>query len=172
MNSQVKSLFLEEKYFDAIVYCKQELQNDMENSDLWYSLFLAENDNYININFENLNNEMAFNKACELASDHKRKKYISEYNFYRNISHIPYMRQLYRYAQFEMKNSTMKILSKISNAKYSLNVENKDEFYDYLFNVLNKTSKPDLLHINGIITKLLYFITILISPLQRNMKKE
>ena len=85
MNAELRALFIVENYEYAIVRCKNLLQIDSNNYELWYDLFLAENDNYIHIDYNNIRDEMAFNKACDLAPQNIKDAYISEYNFYKNI---------------------------------------------------------------------------------------
>ena len=54
MRDDIRQLLNEEKYNEAIIKCKELLADDSNNPDLWYSLFLSENGNYINTDFNNL----------------------------------------------------------------------------------------------------------------------
>ena len=57
------NLLLDEKFNIVEEEIKSLLETDNENSELWYLLFLASNNNYINFDKDNIKNEIAFNKA-------------------------------------------------------------------------------------------------------------
>ncbi len=84
MRSDIQELFDNEEYDIAITYIKELLQSDSNNSELWYALFLADNKGYENMDIDNIKNEMAFNKACELATPIQREQYEKEYNGFKD----------------------------------------------------------------------------------------
>ena len=79
MKKEFRDLFYSEKYDDIVKDTKLLINNKPNDAELWYCLFLAENTNYIDIDFENINNEICFNKAIQLANKRQREEFNSEY---------------------------------------------------------------------------------------------
>ncbi len=84
MRKDLQKLFDNEEYDIAITYIKELLQSDSNDSELWYALFLADNKGYENMDIDNIKNEIAFNKACELATSIQRKQYEKEYSGFKD----------------------------------------------------------------------------------------
>ena len=82
----ILDLLKQELYSDAINECKKLLESDPNNASYWYYLFLAENKNYIYTDFDNISNELAFNKALDLSNRREKAAYLTEYNLYKDLS--------------------------------------------------------------------------------------
>lgn len=97
---------------------KKSLEEDNNNSRLWYLLFLASNNNYINFDKDNLKNEIAYNKAIELASFSDEAKYKAEFYLYSNINMLPGFDKLFRYYQMKQYDECINVIKELSNKKY------------------------------------------------------
>ncbi len=86
MRNDIQELFDKEEYDFAVTYIKELLQSNPKNAELWYALFLADNKGYENMDIDNIKNEIAFNKAFELATLEQRKQYGKEYNDFKDFT--------------------------------------------------------------------------------------
>ena len=102
-----------EKYWDMLfdaqyeelrALVKKELEEDEDNYELWYILFLADNNNYIDFDSNNVNNEIAFNKAKSLASVKAEMSIMIDYQLYSNLKGLNGFSKavrLYSYGKYE-----------------------------------------------------------------------
>ena len=130
-----KKLLLEGQYNILEEALKKEIENDDQNSKLWYLLFLASNNNYINFDSNNVNNEIAFNKAIEYASIKEEMHIKLEYNLYSNLKSLPLFDKLFRLYQFERYQQCKELLLDICDKQYS-DVSLNNKLYDsikYIF---------------------------------------
>ncbi|MCR4898180.1 MAG: hypothetical protein K5892_03030 [Acholeplasmatales bacterium] len=145
--NELEQLLFENKYEDAAIKIKDMLKEDMGNSKLWYLLFLAQNNNYIDTNFEKLNNEIAFNKALELATTYDEMKYKMEFSLYKEATKIKGFSKFLRFYQYEKAYKCVLILKEL-NEKSDEIVALSDNFIDsikYFFSDISNVTKYNLM---------------------------
>ena len=94
-------LLLNEDFSTVEDEIKELLDDDASNSRLWYLLFLAQNNNYVDCDFDNLRNELAFNKAVENSTIREEINYKIEFELYKNINQFMHFAKFFRYYQCE-----------------------------------------------------------------------
>lgn len=107
-------------------FLRKMIEEEPTNSDWFYLLFLNENGDYTNMNFDDIKGELDFNRALALASRLKRNYYEAEYNLYKNLNKelIPYFFYAQRgdFTNFkEALSNCKKSLISLSNRKASIN---------------------------------------------------
>ncbi len=80
MREDINKFIIKNGYESASKYIKKLLQSNPNDARLWYALFLADNKGYENMDMDNIKNEIAFNKACELSTPIQRERYEEELN--------------------------------------------------------------------------------------------
>ena len=179
MIKQIKEYFYNKNYTKAVEIIKKGLQEDSENSELWYHLFLAENGDYFTTDFENgYTNELSFNKALEIASRRKRAGYLSEYNFYKTISKCNGLNILFRYAQYgNIDEFGKRYNSIINNMKIDIPKEDLYNFYDNLDYIVNTMQGGIQMDLSRLLVNYLYIqmqnkdILEILTDLIENSKK-
>ena len=157
MKKEFRDLFYSEKY-DEIIRQTKELVRDKDNdSELWYCLFLAENNNYIDIDFDNINNEICFNKAIQLANKRQREEYNSEYNLFKDLSKYPDLRKIVRYAEFGNYSKVIEYFNKMDDEEIKLPEDN--DIYSNLDYCFCTVSSPEVIDCCLLVTNLLYIKT-------------
>ena len=151
----IYNLLKEQKYSEAILEIKSKLQNDQNNSELWYSLFLAENEDYINTDFENIKNEISFNKALSLDN---KQIYITEYNFYKAISKIG-LHRLFRSAQKNYMSNIRKYSKDVVNINYIFTSEEINDICNQVEYMENTSSFRFTLDLFYVLLNVLYLKT-------------
>lgn len=131
MNDELLKLFKENKYKEIEKVIKKEIESNSDSAENYYYLFLASNNDYANIDFDNLSNIIYFNKALELAPRKNRHLFDSEYNMYKNASSI--VRKLLCYAFRENIENYSNIVNS-DDKNYSIN--DSESFADDLIYLL------------------------------------
>ena len=155
----ILDLLKQELYSDAINECKKLLESDPNNASYWYYLFLAENKNYIYTDFDNISNELAFNKALDLSNRREKAAYLTEYNLYKDLSILDNFGILFRYAQLENIDKIIDLFNNSNDNPLDLPYDDLEKFYsnlDYLAIVNEGKLAIDL---NLIVLNLLYVRT-------------
>ena len=114
---------------------KKLLEEENDNSRLWYLLFLSQNNNFIDLDFNNINNELAFQKAIELASIKEEMEYKLSYELYKQSHALPGFDRLFRYYQLRNYSACMNQIIDLCQKEYkdiSINKRLLDSL-EYLF---------------------------------------
>ncbi|MCR4898179.1 MAG: leucine-rich repeat domain-containing protein [Acholeplasmatales bacterium] len=130
-----KGLLINKKFDVIYDEAKKLLETDDNNAELWYLLFLSQNNNYIGFDLKNVNNIMAFNRAVECANINQKLQYSLEYQLYSNLLNLPGFDLLFRNYQFNNFKTCKKILTELLDGFY-VNVKISDdmlESIDYVF---------------------------------------
>ena len=69
---EIEEYFQKELYEEAAKKLRNALQEDSSNAEWFYYLYLAENKDYANVDFDNVHNEMDLNRAMELSNKRLR----------------------------------------------------------------------------------------------------
>ena len=97
--------------------CKKELIKDDLNPLAWYMMFLVSNKDYRIEDIE-FGNEIAFNKAKDLADTNLLAYIDKDYQFYSTIINFPELRDIYRDLDYSLYSIALEKINKI-NRKYS-----------------------------------------------------
>ena len=157
MKKEFRDLFYSEKYEDIVKDTKLLINNKPNDAELWYCLFLAENTNYIDIDFENINNEICFNKAIQLANKRQREEFNSEYNLYRDLSKYPNIRKIVRYAEFGSYERVIDLFALMDDDRIELPEEN--DIYSNIDYCFCNSSSPAVIDCSLLVVNLLYIKT-------------
>ena len=107
---------LHKEKFDILkLNLKFEIEEEPDNFDFWYLLFLAENNNYIDFDEDEVNNIEAFNKALELAKDYQKTILLSEFDLFSQLRELEGFDYIIRTCQLQRKKSCLKALKKYTN---------------------------------------------------------
>ena len=83
---EIFKLFNENKYDDAKAIIKNKLKNDSNNAEYLYKLFLAENNDYANMDINDIKSEVSFNSALEFAKPEEKQMFEFEYSFFKGLN--------------------------------------------------------------------------------------
>ena len=126
---KIKSLMKDEKFNNAEELIKKELLNDSSNPFLHYYLFICSNNGYLGADYNNIRNEIEFNRALELAKEKDRKYFETEYYIFKNLDSD--LKVVFYQAINKNKDYFLDLTSK-DFKKYSLSFELVTELEKYL----------------------------------------
>ena len=152
-------LLLNEKYEEVEAEVKSLLEVDKGNSRLWYILFLSQNSNYINIDFDNLKNELAFNKAIENSTVREEMTYKIEYELYKNLSPFVGFDRLFRYYQAGRFNECFNVIENLLQNEYKPHEINKKRLFEAVDYFFEKRQSIVQVNLQLIISNILYILT-------------
>ena len=152
----IELLFQSESYDEAMRLLRKELQEDSENAEWYYYLFLAENGDYANINFEDVVCEFDFNRALDLANARLRELFLAEYNFYKAVD--PALRKYFAYASRGNIDKFEALLNTYENRATKLihDSTSKKDFYSNLDYLVTSRVKHEIVDLNILSLNLLY----------------
>ena len=152
----IELLFQSESYDEAMRLLRKELQEDSENAEWYYYLFLAENGDYANINFEDVVCEFDFNRALDLANVRLRELFLAEYNFYKAVD--PALRKYFAYASRGNIDKFEALLNTYENRATKLihDSTSKKDFYSNLDYLVTSRVKHEIVDLNILSLNLLY----------------
>ena len=154
MKKELLDLFKSGKYSDAKKEIRKLLKTDLDNSELNYYLFLAENSDYANIDLNNIASEATFNKALENANRRFKNEYEAEYKFFRDCDEN--FRKLFCYA---IRGDRDSIFGLIDNVKSATLPNNIDEYFSNLDYLLNSRKDRESFELVMMIVNFLYLLT-------------
>lgn len=156
---EIDSLFQNESYDLAIMKLRNALREDSSNAEWFYYLYLAENRDYANIDFDNVHNEMDLNHAIDLSNKRLRDFFDSEYSFYKAVD--PYLRKFFTYASRENYKSFSSCLDSYSfkPTKLIYNYTDKNDFFSNLDYLVTIRIKPEIVYLNLLALNILYIVT-------------
>ena len=143
-SKDIENLLINKKYSEAIDKCKKLLQANPNDPELWYYLFLSENDNYIGINGK-FKDEMSFNKACELFDDKRKEEITKEYYLYKILSQSKYLPELFRYSQLKRFDKLFDEIYKSDSHSAIFKNCNLEELFNYIYNICDTDNKVHLI---------------------------
>ena len=156
---KIKELFKTGDYSTAIVVIKKALGEQPMNSQLHYYLFLAENQDFINMDFDNILHYEHYQLAYNLADDKLKLEYKRVICFFKALSKG--FRKLFGYAYRERSNLFVYALKNFNLEEEYLRLDEleEDEFNEYLKKVIElRNTKEDIL-MNLLSINLLYLST-------------
>ena len=155
----IELLFQSESYDEAMRLLRKELQEDSENAEWYYYLFLAENRDYININFEDVVCEFDFNRALDLANARLRELFLAEYNFYKAVDSS--LRKYFAYASRGNIDKFDELLDTYEYKTVELihDSSSANDFYSNLDYLVTSRVKPEIVDLNILALNLLYLST-------------
>jgi len=160
MKNDLRQLFFDEKYKEAEKAIRLRLDEKPDDPELLYSLFLANNGNYIDIDFDNVGYKKTFKKAVSLANKREKEKYESEYNLYKSFSTMPYMRKMFRYAELDNYEAIKLIMESVDDSPIVLDADiNRTEFYSNLDYSVSSEIRAVSVDLNLVLVNLLYIKT-------------
>ena len=156
---EIDSLFQNESYDLATIKLRNALREDSSNAEWFYYLYLAENRDYANIDFDNVHNEMDLNHAIDLSNKRLRDFFDSEYNFYKAVD--PYLRKFFTFASRENYKSFSSCLDSYSFKPTKLihNYTDKNDFFSNLDYLVTIRIKPEIVYLNLLALNILYIVT-------------
>ncbi len=154
MEQRILDLFKSGKYSDAKKEIRKLLKTDLDNSELDYYLFLAENSDYANMDLNNIASEATFNKALENANRRFKNEYEAEYKFFRDCDDN--FRKLFCYA---IRGDRDSIYGLIDNVKSATLPNNIDEYFSNLDYLLNSRKDRESFELVMMIVNFLYLLT-------------
>ena len=156
---EIEEYFQKELYEEAAKKLRNALQEDSSNAEWFYYLYLAENKDYANIDFDNVHNEMDLNRAMELSNKRLRDFFDSEYSFYKAVD--PYLRKFFTYASRENYKSFSSCLDSYSFKPTKLihNYTDKNDFFSNLDYLVTIRIKPEIVYLNLLALNILYIVT-------------
>ncbi|MCR4898177.1 MAG: sel1 repeat family protein [Acholeplasmatales bacterium] len=152
-------LLMNEEFDFVIDDVKQRLVNDENNSRLWYILFLASNNDYINVDFDKISNIMAFNNAIKNASIREEMTYKIEFDLYKNVSSLIGFDRVFRFYQRKEYIKCFNVISNIINNKINVKKIELDKLYEAIDYIFDNRDKLVQVNLQLIITNILYIIT-------------
>ena len=155
----IELLFQSESYDETMRLLRKELQEDSENAEWYYYLFLAENGDYANINFEDVVCEFDFNRALDLANARLRELFLAEYNFYKAVN--PNLRKYFAYASRGNIDKFEELLDTYGNKATKLihDSSNIEDFLSNLDYLVTFRVKHEIVDLNILALNLLYLAT-------------
>ena len=155
----IELLFKSESYNEAMELLRKELQDDSENAEWFYYLFLAENGDYANINLNDIVCEFDFNRALDFANTRLKNSFTSEYNFYKAVD--PTLRKYFAYAS---RGNVEKFEYLLNNYGYYPTALIHDgsstkDFFSNLDYLVTSRVKPEIVDLNLLAINLLYLAT-------------
>ncbi|MCR5350631.1 MAG: hypothetical protein K6E20_06550 [Acholeplasmatales bacterium] len=136
---------------------KKLLEEQNDNYELWYLLFLSSNHNYLNFNSYNASGEMFLNKAREFATVKEEALINSEYQLYSNISDLKGFDFIFRFYQFGKYDESLNKLNEVlDDTKVHLNVSKICDSLDLIF---AKTDSLTAINMQVLIINALYIKT-------------
>ena len=156
---EIEEYFQKELYEEAAKKLRNALQEDSSNAEWFYYLYLAENRDYANIDFDNVHNEMDLNRAIDLSNKRLRDFFDSEYSFYKAVD--PYLRKFFTYASRENYKSFSSCLDSYSFKPTKLihNYTDKNDFFSNLDYLVTIRIKPEIVYLNLLALNILYIVT-------------
>ncbi len=155
----IELLFKSESYNEAMELLRKELQDDSENAEWFYYLFLAENGDYANINLNDIECEFNFNRALDLANTRLRDSFNAEYNFYKAVD--PTLRKYFSYASRDNIDKFEFLLN--SHGYYATALihdgSNTKDFFSNLDYLVTSRVKPEIIDLNLLAINILYLAT-------------
>ena len=155
----IELLFKSESYNEAMELLRKELQDDNENAEWFYFLFLAENKDYANINFNDTICEFDFNRALDLANTRLRDSFNAEYNFYKAVD--PTLRKYFAYASRDNIDKFEFLLN--SHGYYATALIHDEssakDFFSNLDYLVTSRVKPEIIDLNLLAINILYLAT-------------
>ncbi|MCR4898178.1 MAG: sel1 repeat family protein [Acholeplasmatales bacterium] len=138
---------------------KTKLEDDKENSLLWYLLFLCQNNNYIDTNFNNINNQKAFDNAIKYSSIKDEFCYKMEFLLYKNLSYFKGMDKVFRYYQMKEYDACLDNIIEAINHKMESFKGNLKDLYDSIEYIFSDKSSVNALNIQLLILEVLFKLT-------------
>ena len=156
---EIEEYFQKELYEEAAKKLRNALQEDSSNAEWFYYLYLAENKDYANVDFDNVHNEMDLNRAMELSNKRLRMFFESEYSFYRALD--PNLRKFFTYASRGNFTKFSECLDAydFKPTKLICNSSNENDFYSNLDYLVTIRIKPEIVYLNILALNILYIVT-------------
>ena len=149
MKREFKDLFLQGDYYSVVKEVKELLKNSPNDAELYYTLFLAENNDYSNMNFECLVNDDNYNKALGVANRRYRNDISSEYDLYKELDKYENERKLVRYAQLGNESKFYEIFEQADSSEININIDS--DFFSNLDYCLCRSSNPTAIDLSILI---------------------
>ena len=137
----------------------KEIPKDSDSWELWYLLFLAENNNLINLNPDNIRHKAAFKTAYELANANDKAFMDLELELYSNVKNIKGLDVILRSYQFgALEQILTNLVILIDNNKIEQDCHKLLKPLDTLFNMSDSVIKTNIqiIIINALFIKLGY----------------
>ena len=155
----IELLFKSESYNEAMELLRKELQDDTENAEWYYYLFLAENGDYANINLNDIACEFNLNRALDLANTRLRDSFNAEYNFYKAVD--PTLRKYFAYASRDNIDKFEFLLNSYGYYATALihDESSTKDFFSNLDYLVTSRVKPEIIDLNLLAINILYLAT-------------
>ncbi|MCR4898181.1 MAG: hypothetical protein K5892_03035 [Acholeplasmatales bacterium] len=151
------NMLLNGEYSDVRTEVKKLIEEQSDNYELWYLLFLSSNHNYLNFKPNNISNELALNKAKQYASIKEEAIISAEYQLYSNIYDLRGFDFVFRYYQFgKYKECLAKLIEIINDQRLHVNT---DKISDSLELIFAKTDSLLSVNLQILIINALYIKT-------------
>ena len=155
----IELLFKNESYTEAMELLRKALEDDSDNAEWVYYLFLAENGDYSNIDLSDIKCEFDFNRALRLANARLRESFQAEYNFYKAVD--PALRKYFSYASRGNIEKFEQLLNSYGYKKTELIYDSSStkDFYSNLDYLVTSRVKKEIVDLNLLALNLLYLAT-------------
>ena len=138
MKKEYINLLLEKKYKEVVLEAKKILDAEPNNTEAWYTLFVAENKNYLGLDSNNVKSIYAYENSVSLANRRLSEEYISEFSFYKALSIDSELLSLIRYAQLGSYKTFLKCLEEVDDSKIVIDDKEFLSNLDYVvFNLMD-----------------------------------
>ena len=127
---EIEESLKNEEYEEALIKTRRALMEDSSNPILFYYLFICANNDYLNIDFNNVSDEINFNRALELSTKRQREVYEAEYRLFKTIN--PKFRNYFAYAIRDRVNEFYSYIEDYGIPKDVSLYDDNDDFFNDL----------------------------------------
>lgn len=175
MQDNIKRFFFLQRYNDAQLAIQKELEKNANDPQLLYALFLTYNGNYINIDFNDIQEINIYYSALDFANKRQKERFESEFYLYKALSVSPNLRKIFRFIEMDNYDAVLSLFELMDDERLIFdNCIDINEFYNSLDFIVSSNIKAVNVDLYLILVNLLYIKTrddeclALIENLSRN----